>query len=787
MKIDSLDRGKPNETQSCYVKDFSQKKLSIVIAVLLVLLSFAPLALLVRSVGIKSVSDYVITEVVQTNPSTITVTVQCTFCGSCNPNPAGNSGCTPFSVACGFPPSYYPSYSSFPCAAGCPDGRFAAVQLVSATLGVITQKLVCTPSNWPIGSPQSHSFVFSGLTLAPGETVHIYADFYCSWCGHWWAVPQTIVPDIGHGYFIIVAGNYYGSLLGIINDGCNHVYNILLDKGFTGDQIYYLNQPEYNPQDGDGNNDIDALATSANIQAAIGTWAAARVSPTQPLYMYMFDHGGVNEFCVDSPDQLAPAQLTTWLNNLETATGSPTRIIYAACHSGSFIDELSRTGRVITTSCRADQYSYVGPGGHWEAFSEPFWNQIHSGHSIAWSFNIACMTVASQGYPQTPLLDDNGDGIGNTGSLPNGGDGILAGNVYIGACEWPFPWISYAVKKQFFTWPPPPNVLLWAEIENTTALAEVVAYLRPPNWTDTPSDNYTMIDPGFEGFQMTDPDHDGNFTASIAASSFTKHANGTSDFKFIICAEQTNGETAIPATTGVQFTPTGQPPLDGTLPIVRVERPLDGRYVSGTIKINGTAADDVCVKRVEFYVGGNMIGSSSLPQASTSYFEQYFDTSTVQNGLRTIVVKAFDTSENTALKEYEVKVDNPYSVTISAYCYKEGHSISVNIAKDYTPTAYQTTHTFDNLTGSRTFSVNSTDAEGHTFNRWNTGEGSVTIAVDRNGTYVANYDVPVGGVVLSVDKIALFLPHIACASSLVAGVAIVSALGKRRFRHRNKN
>jgi len=464
----------------------------------------------------------------------------------------------------------------------------------------------------------------------------------------------------GLGYFVIVAGNNQGNLLDKVNYGCNEVFKILRSVGYSGDSIYYMNQPEYYPQDvdGDGQNDIDALSSSTNLQWVIETWASTRVSPTRPLFLYLFDHGDPEIFYIDEPDQVSSTQLEFWLNNLEGATNAPIHVIYAACHSGSFINELSESGRVITTSCQPTQGSWVSADGKWEAFSQPFWIQIESGHSIAWSFNTACSVVAQQGFAQTPLLDDNGDDTGHTGPLPNGGDGLLASNVYIGSCEWPFPWIKYVIRKQFFAWPPPATITLWAKVENKTPLVHVRAWMQPPDWLPPPPDT-VLLEMELECFEMADADHDGNFTVNVPAINFTNHATEPSDFKFIITAEEENGKTAIPVVTGVGFTETGQPPVDSTSPIVYIERPLDKRFVQGIIKINGTTADNVCLKNVEFYVEGNLIETVNVLPASNSFFELDFDTRTASNGAKTILMKAFDTSGNSGNQTLIVVVDNP--------------------------------------------------------------------------------------------------------------------------------
>ena len=140
------------------------------------------------------VYNYSITDITQTAPDTIVVSLQCLFCSACNPNdpswPDRGTGCTPF--GCGYPPSSFPSY--VPCQHGSPNGRYAAVRL-KGSFGSVVQKLICDQSNWPLNTLWSHNFVFSGLVFNSGETITIEADFYCSYCYHWYATPKTFVPQ----------------------------------------------------------------------------------------------------------------------------------------------------------------------------------------------------------------------------------------------------------------------------------------------------------------------------------------------------------------------------------------------------------------------------------------------------------------------------------------------------------------------------------------------------------------------------------------------------------------
>jgi len=80
-----------------------------------------------------------------------------------------------------------------------------------------------------------------------------------------------------------------------------------------------------------------------------------------------------------------------------------------------------------------------------------------------------------------------------------------------------------------------------------------------------------------------------------------------------------------------------------------------------------------------------------------------------------------------------------YDVTINAYCGTEGAYVSVSIAMDGTPTGFNTPHVFTGLRGTHTFTVLSTDTNGHPFKQWNIGETSRTITVTGEGAYAAYY------------------------------------------------
>jgi hypothetical protein len=286
-------------------------------------------------------------------------------------------------------------------------------------------------------------------------------------------------------------------------------------------------------------------------------------------------------------------------------------------------------------------------------------------------------------YQQTPLLDDNGDGVGHTFPLLDG-DGYSAANLFIGRCEWPYPWISYVSAKQTFTWPLSTNVTLWAQVENKTNLAHVRAYMQPPDLLP-PSPNDTLGVLNLEQFEMADPDHDGNWTVGIPMVNFTHHASGPSNFTFFITAEEENGDTAIPRIVKVEFTETGNPSIDTLKPIVNIERPLEETVVHDMICVNGTVSDDACVEKVELYVDDNLYDSLDLQPYSTSYFEFNLNTAMLANGARNILVKAFDASDNSANQSLTVYVNNfvhdviVTDITPSETTADQGETVNINV------------------------------------------------------------------------------------------------------------
>jgi len=214
------------------------------------------------------------------------------------------------------------------------------------------------------------------------------------------------------GAAIIVAGRLRGSdqLQTNIHNVTDAVFKLFQANRYTTDDIYYLATNSTLPG-------YDGAATVVNLQAAITTWAADRVSPERALTIYMMDHGGIGKFYLDDLNQeyVTPTQLNDWFTQLETQVpGVKINLIIEACHAGSFIratPSLSKAGRIIVASTNVDNDAYASRfGAH---FSDQFLVALGQGLNLYSSFWHARTTVNRLYSLQDPWLDADGDQIPN--------------------------------------------------------------------------------------------------------------------------------------------------------------------------------------------------------------------------------------------------------------------------------------------------------------------------------------------------------------------------------------
>jgi len=88
-------------------------------------------------------------------------------------------------------------------------------------------------------------------------------------------------------------------------------------------------------------------------------------------------------------------------------------------------------------------------------------------------------------------------------------------------------------------------------------------------------------------------------------------------------------------------------------PTCSITSPSNGATVSGDVTIQVTATDDIGVTKVDFYVDGGHIGTDT-----TNPYSWIWDSTTVGDGLHTIMATAYDTASQTTSDSINVIVDN---------------------------------------------------------------------------------------------------------------------------------
>ncbi|WP_371806735.1 Ig-like domain-containing protein [Candidatus Lokiarchaeum ossiferum] len=497
--------------------------------------------------------------------------------------------------------------------------------------------------------------------------------------------PQSS-PYANLGAWIIIAGDRSDhDKLNYIIYGCEQVHNTLTGLGVSADDIYYL-APEVDGYSQSLYN--DDVTTLANIDYAIGTWAAGKVDETKGLGMYIFDHGGVDVMCIPGTD-LSASHLDSELDDLETATGCNRNIIvYEACHSGSFIDNLSQENRIILTATDQDHGSSVNPSHNWATFSEGFWSSVAKCRTIGRAFEDARAFVVASGHAtsQFPWIDDNHDSVPHetdaSGYLPNGGDGDDALDIIIGnfvSCMPPFR--LYIPKWQYINiWEF--KYVLELELSEDVQISEAIIKFIPPNWDPSELINQQadvadekgihslledylpavqqVMDDGNHGIVMDDGEH-GTVTLDINRldESFEIPMRDTGEYQICAYVRNDKGVISDVVRSRVTFLKAGEEaPADRIPPTVKILDPADGAGVSGKIPIKVEADDNIALDRVQIYVDGVQVHDEMMLTKPYPIVYYFLDTTAYSNGVHNITAVAYDHVGLKAETSHKVDIKN---------------------------------------------------------------------------------------------------------------------------------
>ena len=197
----------------------------------------------------------------------------------------------------------------------------------------------------------------------------------------------------------------------------NYAYRALAYQGYTRDNIQYLsNSYRLDMAVGDGTEDgdktvwlyeMDALATRENLEDAIASWA----KDSKELLLYMVGHGGNMNFRLNDSETIDAESLDNLLDSVEGSVQDDIVVLIDACRSGSFIEPLKGSNRIIATSSGSDQPSLFADQGT-VSFSFMFWAHMFNGFSFYDAFVHARDGVNLLNV-QTSSLDVNGNGAAN--------------------------------------------------------------------------------------------------------------------------------------------------------------------------------------------------------------------------------------------------------------------------------------------------------------------------------------------------------------------------------------
>lgn len=345
----------------------------------------------------------------------------------------------------------------------------------------------------------------------------------------------------GQDRAIIVAGGgpFQGNVLWNATQMCaNMAYRTLLYQGYTREGIYYLSWDT--GLDLDGNSlpdDVDGIPSNDTLQYALETWAAGAGN----LLIYMTDHGGFEQFRVGEVELVQASQFKGWFEKAHRAVAGKTVLIYDACRSGSFLPSLASTTEnppIVITSSGEDESAYFTNNGTL-SFSYLFWSAVQNGMKLLDAFLSTKNTIQFTYNNQSPMLDDNGNGVGNEDDDTLSAQLVTIGRGTVSAGDLP------AIQKISLL----PRDLdgeetarIYADnVIDADGIRRVWAVITPPDFLPGPPENPVMHLPDVELKPVDGNGYQGEY------SGFT--AKGR--YHVAVYAEDRLGNISLPSSTTV--------------------------------------------------------------------------------------------------------------------------------------------------------------------------------------------------------------------------------------------
>ncbi|MGE0083822.1 MAG: DUF1566 domain-containing protein [Desulfococcaceae bacterium] len=348
---------------------------------------------------------------------------------------------------------------------------------------------------------------------------------------------------------IIVAGSgpYFDNSLWNATEKCvNKAYQTLAFQGYSAENIRFLSRKLWADVTGNGENDIDADATKANLENAVKTWAA---NNTDELLIYMTGPGGDGSFQFGSnaaPEILTAETLDSWLDTLQSAASCKVIVIYDACQSGSFLSPLAGENRILITSADSDERAWFLDDGEL-SFSFRLFDSLFHNADLIESFKTA---KNNTGSVQMPLIDWDGDGMPDTLSAGRSEpETVIIGRGR--AEDTAPPEIGTASANPEILVSQTSSVLSASGITADNGLSRVWARIIPPAENYVSSSAPVIVLPTVKLLDQNDGTYQNTYEEFTQQGFYNifVYANDLKDFQslpVILTVNQTNGEKADP-------------------------------------------------------------------------------------------------------------------------------------------------------------------------------------------------------------------------------------------------
>lgn len=326
-------------------------------------------------------------------------------------------------------------------------------------------------------------------------------------------------------------------------------YQSLTFQGYRDEDIVFMSPESSSPG-------VDQAPTLDNLQHAIEVWAHQN---TQDLVVYLVGHGEWESFRLSDTEALLASDLGQWLNQLQAQISARVIVVYDASSSGSFIPSLAppqSKERIVITSTDRSQSAYFGSEGD-ISFSRYFWNEILNGRNVREAFLETISALRFFHEEQTPLMDDDGDGIGNEktdGKLARA-SGIGLGILLAGGP----PVIGKIAPRQVLHGET--SARIWVKgVTGTNTMEKVWAVIREPGQQPALAGGSASASAAY-----TEKDLPTLVLKKIGSDRFEgvyKAFTRTGSYEIAVYAMDKSGSVSLPKTTTIRQTTTTQCPVN---------------------------------------------------------------------------------------------------------------------------------------------------------------------------------------------------------------------------------